>query len=214
MRPWLSRGRTSRLRGERQAWLAGVATNLKPGDALLFVGDEFFASSTQRRLGLSPRSTAVEPDAANDRTRVAWARGLGASAPFSNPPAQPQCVRAAQARGRVRPQRAGVAQHGPRVPQRLRGQVRRFHRRRRMAQLHHHAAYPERHGRRRSISTGPVRDRGRCSERHHASQPRRPGQGRLQSAGRRLSARHLRRALPGDRHHRGVARRVRACPAR
>ena len=33
--------------------------------------------------------TAVEPDAANDRTRVAWARGLGASDPFSNPPAQP-----------------------------------------------------------------------------------------------------------------------------
>lgn len=87
MTPWLSEAHLP-VRDERQAWLAGVATNLKPGDALLFVGDEFFTSinsdAWEFRL-----ITSVEPDAANDRTRVTWARGLGASHPFSNPPAQP-----------------------------------------------------------------------------------------------------------------------------
>lgn len=87
MTPWLSEAHLP-VRGERQAWLAGVATNLKPGDALLFVGDEFFASISSDAWDFR-LITAVEADAANDRTRVAWARGLGASDPFSNPPAQP-----------------------------------------------------------------------------------------------------------------------------
>lgn len=87
MTPWLSEAHLP-VRGERQAWLAGVATNLKAGDALLFVGNEFFASSNSDAWDFR-LITAVEPDAANDRTRVRWARGLGASDPFSNPPAQP-----------------------------------------------------------------------------------------------------------------------------
>ena len=80
---------TSRCAASVQAWLAGVATNLKPGDALLFVGDEFFASINSDAWDFR-LITAVEADAANDRTRVAWARGLGASDPFSSPPAQPR----------------------------------------------------------------------------------------------------------------------------
>ena len=87
MTPWLSEAHLP-VRGERQAWLAGVATNLKAGDALLFVGDEFFASINSDAWDFR-LITTVEPDAANDRTRVTLARGLGASDPFSNPPAQP-----------------------------------------------------------------------------------------------------------------------------
>ena len=87
MAPWLSEAHLP-VRGEQWAWLAGVATNLKAGDALLFVGDEFFANVSSDAWDLR-LITAVEPDAANNRTRVAWARGLGASHPFSNPPAQP-----------------------------------------------------------------------------------------------------------------------------
>jgi hypothetical protein len=87
MTPWLSEAHLP-VRGERQAWLAGVATNLKPGDALLFVGNEFFADVSSDAWDFR-LLTAVEADAANDRTRVAWARGLGASDPFSNPPVLP-----------------------------------------------------------------------------------------------------------------------------
>ncbi|MBS0523279.1 MAG: putative baseplate assembly protein, partial [Proteobacteria bacterium] len=87
MGPWLGEVHIP-ARGDRQAWLAGVATNLKAGDALLFVGDEFFADATSDRWDFR-LLTAVEPDSANNRTRVTWARGLGASDPFSNPAAKP-----------------------------------------------------------------------------------------------------------------------------
>jgi hypothetical protein len=87
MLPWLSEAYLP-VRGDREAWLDGVATNLRAGDALLFVGQEFFddASSDNWDFRLL---TAVEPDNPNKRTRVAWARGLGASDPFGNPSAQP-----------------------------------------------------------------------------------------------------------------------------
>ena len=52
MPPWLSEAHLPGARRHAQAWLAGVATNLKPGDALLFVGEEFFAEHQQRQLGL------------------------------------------------------------------------------------------------------------------------------------------------------------------
>ena len=88
MTPWLGESHLP-ARNEREAWLAGVATNLKPGDALLFVGDEFFANDKSDIWDFR-RLTAVKPDQPNNRTRVEWARGLGASDPFSNPPAQPR----------------------------------------------------------------------------------------------------------------------------
>jgi hypothetical protein len=85
--PWLGESYVL-ARDDRQAWLAGVATNLKAGDALLFVGDEFFADATNDNWDFR-LLTAVEPDPANNRTHVAWARGLGASDPFSDPAKKP-----------------------------------------------------------------------------------------------------------------------------
>jgi len=83
IRPWLTE-RHFPGRGEKEAWLAGVATNLKPGDALLFVGQEFFDSDSNDNWDFRLLAS-VEPDAINNRTRVVWSRGLGASSPFSNP---------------------------------------------------------------------------------------------------------------------------------
>jgi hypothetical protein len=77
MTPWLGESHLPK-RGEREAWLAGVATNLKVGDALLFVGSEFFADNTSDKWDFR-LLTAVEPDPPNNRTHIAWARGLGSS---------------------------------------------------------------------------------------------------------------------------------------
>jgi hypothetical protein len=87
MRPWMSEPHFPG-RNETEAWLAGTAVNLKSGDALLFVGSEFFNDPTSDHWDFR-LVTAVEPDRANDRTRVTWARGLGSFDPFSNPAAQP-----------------------------------------------------------------------------------------------------------------------------
>src|SRR5262249_54667084 len=87
MRPWLSEPHFPG-RNEMEAWLAGTAVNLKSGDALLFVGSEFFKDPTSDHWDFR-LVTAVEPDRATDRTRVTWARGLGSFDPFSNPAAQP-----------------------------------------------------------------------------------------------------------------------------
>jgi hypothetical protein len=75
-------------RNDREAWLDGVAVNLKPGDALLFVGQEFFNDDKNDNWDFR-LLTAVEPDNPNKRTRVAWARGLGASHPHADPASQP-----------------------------------------------------------------------------------------------------------------------------
>lgn len=87
MTPWLGEAHLP-VRGDRETWLAGVATNLRAGDALLFVGDEFFADGKSDNWDFR-LLTAVEPDPANNRTRVAWARGLGASDPHSDPAKKP-----------------------------------------------------------------------------------------------------------------------------
>jgi hypothetical protein len=86
MTPWLSEAHFPDA-GEREVWLAGTGTNLRPGDALLLVGEEFFSDTTSDNWDFRIVS-AVEPDDANNRTRVAWARGLGSSAPYSAPPYQ------------------------------------------------------------------------------------------------------------------------------
>lgn len=86
IRPWLSETHFPG-RDEREAWLAGVATSLKPGDALLFVGQEFFDSADSDNWDFR-LITGVTADSDNDRTRVTWARGLGSSFPFSNPASQ------------------------------------------------------------------------------------------------------------------------------
>ncbi|MFO1086040.1 MAG: putative baseplate assembly protein [Reyranellaceae bacterium] len=87
MTPWLGESYLPAA-GDREAWLAGVATNLKAGDALLFVGAEYFASNSNDNWDFHIL-TAVEPEPARNRTRVAWARGLGAADLSSAPPAQP-----------------------------------------------------------------------------------------------------------------------------
>ncbi|MBZ9935668.1 putative baseplate assembly protein [Mesorhizobium sp. BR1-1-16] len=87
IQPWTSEAHVP-ASGESEAWLAGAATHLKPGDAVVLVGTEFFQNAGSDRWDLRIL-TSVEPDAANDRTRIAWARGLGATNPASAPSALP-----------------------------------------------------------------------------------------------------------------------------
>lgn len=88
MRPWMSQAVTP-ARGHRQAYLAGVANNLKRGDALLVVGDEFDGDPTRASNRWDFRVLeSVHPDPAGDRTRVTWSRGLGAGS--VDPPARPR----------------------------------------------------------------------------------------------------------------------------
>src|SRR5690606_33588972 len=83
MRPWLSRPRLPAM-GDRAAWLEGVATGLKPGDAVLIVGSEFDANPTSNRWDFRILSEVVpEPD--HDRTRLAWKPSLGSLSPSMAP---------------------------------------------------------------------------------------------------------------------------------
>lgn len=86
MRPWLDELRRPG-RGDRETWLAGTSTGLKPGDGIAILGDEVLAdvNSDQWDFRLVER---VEADTARERTRITWARGLGSLVPFSNPSAQ------------------------------------------------------------------------------------------------------------------------------
>ena len=77
--PW------SPAQGATYAYLAGTATGLNPGDAILIVGDERAienTGSTQWDLRLL---TSVQPDTANLRTLITWTEGLGGA---SGTPAQ------------------------------------------------------------------------------------------------------------------------------
>jgi hypothetical protein len=70
--------------GDEEAWLDGVATNLKAGDALLFVGQDFLDGTDKVSWDFC-LLTGVEPDNDNKRTRVTWASGLSASQPATGP---------------------------------------------------------------------------------------------------------------------------------
>ena len=70
--------------GEHEAWLAGAATNLKPGDALLFAGSAFLSGSEADNWNFRLIS-GVEVDSDHDRTRVTFARALDSALPASNP---------------------------------------------------------------------------------------------------------------------------------
>jgi hypothetical protein len=63
-------------RGATEVYLHGVATNLRPGDLILFVGNERLADPTSERWD-ERRLTVVEPDRVHGVTRVAWEEGLG-----------------------------------------------------------------------------------------------------------------------------------------
>jgi hypothetical protein len=88
LQPWMREaGRP--VRGATSTFLSGVATGLRPGDALLIVGDEFIANHASNQWDFRIIDS-VTPDPANDRTRVSWQRPLGSIDPPMNPSASPQ----------------------------------------------------------------------------------------------------------------------------
>lgn len=70
--------------GDKEVYLAGVATGLSPGDALLIVGQERLESSTDAHWHFCLVSK-VEADVLKNKTRVSWLEGLG-SAPAQRAP--------------------------------------------------------------------------------------------------------------------------------
>jgi predicted phage baseplate assembly protein len=70
--------------GQTDAYLAGVATNLEPGDAILVVGDERAGSACSERWDFRFLD-AVEPDPGRGVTRIAWTPGLGTEDPHVEP---------------------------------------------------------------------------------------------------------------------------------
>ncbi|HEX6938809.1 MAG TPA: putative baseplate assembly protein [Longimicrobiales bacterium] len=75
LRPRLTAPRLPAL-GDTSLYLQGVATNLRPGDAILIVGADRLGDPTSERWDFR-RLTAVEPDPAAGVTKVTWAEGLG-----------------------------------------------------------------------------------------------------------------------------------------
>ena len=76
--------------GDTHVYLNGTATNLKPGDAILFVGAEREADAGSEHWDFR-RVTAVTPDFAASRTLVEWADPLGTTTPHVVlPAANPQ----------------------------------------------------------------------------------------------------------------------------
>lgn len=73
--------------GDTWLYLQGIATNLKPGDPLLIVGQERLADSGSERWELR-RISAVEPEAVANRTLIRWDEPLGSVFPFTAPPAK------------------------------------------------------------------------------------------------------------------------------
>ena len=88
VRPWLSQALPP-ARGAVSTWLAGVNTRLKPGDALLFVGDEYFQDHDANQWDFRILDQ-VAADVAADRTFVGWRRPLGSVDPPKNPAAVPR----------------------------------------------------------------------------------------------------------------------------
>ena len=75
--------------GSRYVYLKGTTSNLKPGDALLFVGSEREHDPGSERWDFR-RVTAVLFEHEADRTRVEWAEGLGTTSRRVVPAARPQ----------------------------------------------------------------------------------------------------------------------------
>ncbi len=71
--------------GDTDLWIAGLRSNVKVGDGLVFVGDEFFANPTVG-TGWDFRVVAsVTLDPPNDRTHVTWNGGLASSTASPGP---------------------------------------------------------------------------------------------------------------------------------
>ena len=89
IRSWWSETRAPGF-GAKDAYFKGTRNNLKPGDALVFVGNEFLRDPTTNNQWDFRVIDTVDLDTANDRTHVRWKRGLGSVTPHSNPPVAPQ----------------------------------------------------------------------------------------------------------------------------
>lgn len=86
MRPWMSETRLP-VRDDTFTYLAGVRNNLKAGDALVIVGEEFIHNENSNNWDFRViDSVELQSDA--DRTLVRWKRGLGSISPFMDPAAQ------------------------------------------------------------------------------------------------------------------------------
>ena len=66
--------------GTTHVYVKGTATNLKAGDAILFVGAEREADAGSERWDFR-RVAAVTPDHNADRTRIEWLESLGTTSP-------------------------------------------------------------------------------------------------------------------------------------
>src|SRR6266545_3085774 len=82
--------RLSPVPGATETFLDGVGHNLKAGDAIVFVGQEFKAHPTTNNNWDFRLIDSVTTDPDRNRTRVRWKRGLGSVSPFSNPPVSPE----------------------------------------------------------------------------------------------------------------------------
>ena len=89
IRPWLSEVRAPG-RDAKETFLDGVGHNLKAGDAIVFVGQEFRKSPTTNNNWDFRLIDSVAPDPDRKRTQITWKRGLGSVSPFSNPPVAPE----------------------------------------------------------------------------------------------------------------------------
>ena len=74
IRPWMTEAHLP-VHGDREVWLQGLATGLRPGDGLLFAGAGFLSGTSGANWNFRSIS-AVELDNANARTRVTFARAL------------------------------------------------------------------------------------------------------------------------------------------
>lgn len=74
--PLLTRRRQVPVVGTRELHVAGITTQVQVGDAIVLVGDERLADTGSERWDVRI-VTAVEADAAMDRTCLRWEEGLG-----------------------------------------------------------------------------------------------------------------------------------------
>ncbi len=85
LRPKMTRINVPKF-GNRVAYLKGIATNLKPGDAILLVGKERENDPGSERWDFR-RLTEVSAYAEANRTRIEWSEGLGTTSPHKVLPA-------------------------------------------------------------------------------------------------------------------------------
>lgn len=86
IRPWMADSKKPE-KTHTFTYLKGVRNNLRPGDALLFLGNEFLANKNNNNWDFRIIDS-VETDSDADRTLVRWERGLGSITPSVNPAAQ------------------------------------------------------------------------------------------------------------------------------